>query len=190
MEVIRKNTYGFYIHGISFQGWRHFCDFLLQPLKRWHKQKYDMLPWRHSNHTLLSYAMLIYFLLTRPAFLQVHFFTYPRYRLLYNQIDFPIIANIEILFIPMTRMVLYKFLWRHDFFICTPWRQQEPLFFWHVPALVLLQGIWLLGLWSNWAGAGFPCLWLALLPPTLYISCWTRKLRKGLADWFLAFWIS
>lgn len=58
------------------------------------------------------------------------------------------------------------------------WRKYIILV-WYIPALVLLQGIWLLGWWSNWAGADFLCPWLALPPRTLYISCLTEEeLRK------------
>ena len=52
---------------------------------------------------------------------------------------------------------------------------------WYTPASVLLQGIWLPGWWSSWAGAGFPCPWLAPPPQTLCISYWTEELRKKLS---------
>lgn len=51
-------------------------------------------------------------------------------------------------------------------------------FLWYIPALVLLPGIWLLGWWSSWAEAGFPCPWLALPLQTLCISCWIVGLRS------------
>lgn len=48
----------------------------------------------------------------------------------------------------------------------------------YIPASVLLQGIWPPGWWNSWAGAGFPCPWLAPHPQTLCISCWTRVKKK------------
>lgn len=149
----RGKTYRFYIQGISFQGGWHFCDFFLQSLER--KQAETGFDPHYLGDKLTKSQSDMHPMLSLWLNLDKH-----------GRSKYVLAGNSDILWVEK----------RHCS-VSTHFRV------WYIPASIRLQGIWLLGWWSSWAGAGFPCPWLAPHPQTLCISYWTGELRRSRAKY-------